>query len=152
MDRGDNDEVVRRTGEEEEEEEEQEEEEQEEEHQEVEEQEEEQQDDEEQEDEVGGEYEDDEEELEEISRRLSGLERRGAGDFSLVGYAENVRQLLNLRRIAVDELVRLARDFPDEESSDEETEDEVQVRVINLNDGYETDVEDNDEDSISGSY
>ena len=152
MDRGDNDEVVRRTGEEEEEEEEQEEEEQEEEHQEVEEQEEEQQEDEEQEDEVGGEYEDDEEELEEISRRLSGLERRGAGDFSLVGYAENVRQLLNLRRIAVDELVRLARDFPDDESSDEEEEDEVQLRVHNLNDGYESDIEDNDEESISGSY
>ena len=151
MDRGDNDEVVRRTGEEDEEEE-QEDEEQEDAEPEEEDQEDEDQEEEQQEDEVGGEYEDDEEELEEISRRLTGLERRGAGDFSLVGYAENVRQLLNLRRIAMDELVRLARDFPDEETSDEEEENEVQLRVHNLNDGYEPDIEDNDEESVSGSY
>ena len=53
----------------------------------------------------------------------------------------------NLRLIAFEEILRLARRFPDEESSDEDEEEEFEVQ--NINDGYESDIEDNDEESIS---
>ena len=105
------------------------------------------------EEEQGG---DEEEEEVEVRRGQVGsrLARRGAGDSSLVGHDEDVRQIHNLRLIAFEEILRLARRFPDEESSDEDEDEEFEVEHIN--DGYESDIEDNDEyndeQSISGSY
>ena len=116
----------------------------------------------EEEEEVGGDEDEeeeegvDEEEVDEVRRGQVGsrLARRGAGDSSLVGHDEDVRQIRNLRLIAFEEILRLARRFPDEESSDEDEDEEFEVE--NSNDGYESDIEDNDkyndEQSISGSY
>ena len=97
-----------------------------------------------------------EKEVDEVRRGQVGsrLARRGAGDSSLVGHDKDVRQINNLRLIAFEEILRLARRFPDEESSDEDEEFEVQ----HINDGYESDIEDNDEyrfddkESISDLY
>ena len=116
----------------------------------------------EEEEEVGGDEDEeeeegvDEEEVDEVRRGQVGsrLARRGAGDSSLVGHDEDVRQIRNLRLIAFEEILRLARRFPDEESSDEDEDEEFEVE--NSNDGYESDIEDNDEYNdeqlISGSY
>ena len=97
-----------------------------------------------------------EKEVDEVRRGQVGsrLARRGAGDSSLVGHDKDVRQINNLRLIAFEEILRLARRFPDEESSDEDEEEEFEVQHIN--DGYESDIEDddeyNDEESISDLY
>ena len=97
-----------------------------------------------------------EKEVDEVRRGQVGsrLARRGAGDSSIVGHDKDVRQINNLRLIAFEEILRLARRFPDEESSDEDEEEEFEVQHIN--DGYESDIEYddeyNDEESISDLY